>query len=231
MCKCNYIEKARNLAIQAHTGQVDKAGKDYYTAHVAVVAEGVKDDPTAMTVAYLHDIAEDTSVTIDDIRTEFPAEVADAVAVLTHKKGVPYAYYIWQVQQNPITTKVKLSDLRSNMDLNRLPGAPSDKDIRRTLKYSRSYEILSNPLMQTGINPYAFRTFLIDAGWEIVKENSNFVEFGGPSQDCGAIRIPLNLMDYDYFSRMNEAIMLVSWQLDSPLDALLEKINKMKPKR
>ena len=56
------------------------------------------------------------------------------------------------------------------MDLNRLPGAPSDKDIRRTLKYSRSYEILSNSLMQTGINPYAFRAFLIDAGWEIIKE-------------------------------------------------------------
>lgn len=231
MCESNYVEKARNLAIKAHAGQVDKAGKDYYTAHVAVVADGVKDDSVAMAVAYLHDVVEDTSVTIEDICTVFPPEVADAVAVLTHKRGVPYTYYIWRVQQNPIATKVKLSDLRSNMDLSRLPGAPSDKDVQRTLKYSRSYEILSNPLMQTGVNPYAFRAFLIDAGWEIVKENSNFVEFGGPSQDCGVIRIPLCLTDYDYVSRMDEAVMLVAWQLDSPMDAILEQIHKMKPKQ
>ena len=231
MCDCSYVAKAQELAVKAHAGQVDKAGKDYFTAHVAVVANGVKDDFVAMAVAYLHDVVEDTPVTIEDIRAEFPPEVTDAVDVLSHKKGVPYAYYIWQVQQNPIATKVKLSDLRSNMDLSRLPDVPSEKDVLRHMKYSRSYEILSNPLIQAGINPYAFRAFLVDVGWEIVKENSNFVEFCGPSQDCGVIRIPLNLMDYDYGSRMDEAVMLVSWQLDSPLDDLLEKINKMKPKR
>lgn len=231
MCECNYVEKARTLAISVHAGQVDKAGKDYFSAHIAIVAEDVKDDPVAMTVAYLHDVVEDTPITIDDIRAEFPPEVADAVAVLTHKKGVPYAYYIWQIQQNPIATKVKLSDLRSNMDLSRLPNVPSEKDVLRHMKYSRSYEMLSNPLEQTGINPYAFRAFLIESGWEVVKENSHFVEFNGPSSECGVIRIPLNLADYDYSSRMNEAVMLVSWQIDSPLDAILKQINKMKPKR
>lgn len=231
MCECSYVAKARDLAIKAHAGQVDKAGKDYYTAHVAVVADGVKDDPVAMAVAYLHDVVEDTSVTIEDIRAEFPPEVADAVDVLSHKKGVPYAYYIWQVQQNPIATKVKLSDLRSNMDLSRLPDVPSEKDVLRHMKYSRSYEMLSNPLMQTGINPYAFRAFLVDAGWEIVKEQSHFVEFCAPSNDCGVIRIPLSLANYDYSSRMGEAVMLVSWQLDSPLEDLPKQINEMRPKR
>ena len=231
MCECSYVAKARELAIKVHAGQVDKAGKDYFTAHVAVVAEGVKDDPVAMTVAYLHDVVEDTPITIDDIRAEFPSEVADAVAVLTHKKGVTYAYYIWQIQQNPIATKVKLSDLRSNMDLSRLPDPPSEKDVLRHMKYSRSYEMLSNPLSQTGMNPYAFRAFLVYAGWEIINENSHLVEFNGPSSECGVIRIPLNLADYDYSSRMNEAIMLVSWQIESPLDAILKQINKMKPQR
>lgn len=231
MSECSYVAKARDLAIKAHAGQVDKAGKDYFTAHVAVVAEGVKDDPVAMTVAYLHDIVEDTPVTIEDIRSEFSPEVADAVAVLTHKRGVPYAYYIWQTQQNPIATKVKLSDLRSNMDPNRLSDAPSDKDIRRTLKYSRSYAMLSNPLEQAGINPYAFRAFLIESDWEIVKENNHFVEFGGPSDEYGVIRIPLNLADYDYSSRMNEAVMQVSWQLGVTLDNLPKQISEKRPKR
>ena len=70
------VAKARAWAIKAHTGQKDKAGKDYFRAHVAVVAEGVKGDPVAETVAFLHDTVEDTSITIEDIRTGFPKEVA-----------------------------------------------------------------------------------------------------------------------------------------------------------
>lgn len=77
------VAKARAWAVKAHAGQKDKAGKDYFKAHVTVVAEGVKGDPIAEAVAFLHDTVEDTSVTIEDIRTGFPKEVADAVSALT----------------------------------------------------------------------------------------------------------------------------------------------------
>lgn len=115
------VAKARAWAVKAHAGQKDKAGKDYFKAHVTVVAEGVKGDPIAEAVAFLHDTVEDTSVTIEDIRTGFPKEVADAVSTLTHSKGISYAEYLWYIQQHSIAVKVKLSDLRSNMDLTRLP--------------------------------------------------------------------------------------------------------------
>ena len=82
------VDKAERLAIKAHAGQKDKAGKDYFEAHVAVVANGIIGDPIAKAVAFLHDTVEDTSVTIEDIRAEFPKEVADAVDVLTHRKGM-----------------------------------------------------------------------------------------------------------------------------------------------
>lgn len=82
------VAKARAWAVKAHAGQKDKAGKDYFKAHVTVVAEGVKGDPIAEAVAFLHDTVEDTSVTIEDIRTGFPKEVADAVSTLTHSKGI-----------------------------------------------------------------------------------------------------------------------------------------------
>lgn len=108
------VAKARAWAIKAHAGQKDKAGKDYFRAHVAAVAERVKGDPVAETVAFLHDTVEDTSITIEDIRTGFPKEVADAVSALTHSKGISYAEYLWHIQQNSIAAKVKLSDLRSN---------------------------------------------------------------------------------------------------------------------
>ena len=41
------VAKARAWAVKAHAGQKDKAGKDYFKAHVTVVAEGVKGDPIA----------------------------------------------------------------------------------------------------------------------------------------------------------------------------------------
>ena len=81
------VAKARAWAIKAHAGQKDKAGKDYFRAHVAAVAERVKGDPVAETVAFLHDTVEDTSITIEDIRTGFPKEVADAVDALTQSKN------------------------------------------------------------------------------------------------------------------------------------------------
>lgn len=54
------VAKARAWAVKAHAGQKDKAGKDYFKAHVTVVAEGVKGDPIAEAVAFLHDTVEDT---------------------------------------------------------------------------------------------------------------------------------------------------------------------------
>lgn len=164
------VAKARAWAVKAHAGQKDKAGKDYFKAHVTVVAEGVKGGPIAEAVAFLHDTVEDTSVTIEDIRTGFPKEVADAVSTLTHSKGISYAEYLWYIQQNSIAVKVKLSDLRSNMDLTRLPHTPTERDLERTRKYKRAYTILSSregivckrlkqtvcktaPLQFTGSNP------------------------------------------------------------------------------
>lgn len=132
------VDKAERLAIKAHAGQKDKAGKDYFEAHVAVVANGIIGDPIAKAVAFLHDTVEDTSVTIEDIRAEFPKEVADAVDVLTHRKGMSYAEYLWRIQQNRTAVKVKLSDLRSNMDTKRLPQPLTEKDISRTKKIQAS---------------------------------------------------------------------------------------------
>lgn len=102
----DYIEKAKTFAMMAHKGQTDKAGEDYFTAHVAVVADGVEPDPLVKAAAYLHDTVEDTGTTIDTIRAEFPQEVAEAVSVLTRGKDMTYSEYIWRVKQNDIAVKV-----------------------------------------------------------------------------------------------------------------------------
>lgn len=144
----DYIEKAKAFAMMAHKGQTDKAGKDYFTAHVAVVADGVEPDPLVKAAAYLHDTVEDTGTTIDTIRAEFPQEVAEAVSVLTRKKDMTYAEYIWRVKQNDIAVKVKRADLVSNMDLNRIPYPLTSKDLAREAKYLRAYKVLAPLDMQ-----------------------------------------------------------------------------------
>lgn len=136
------VAKARAWAVKAHAGQKDKAGKDYFKAHVTVVAEGVEPDPLVKAAAYLHDTVEDTGTTIDTIRAEFPQEVAEAVSVLTREKDMTYAEYIWRVKQNDIAVKVKRADLVSNMNLNRIPYPLTNKDLAREAKYLRAYKVL-----------------------------------------------------------------------------------------
>ena len=162
----DYIEKAKAFAMMAHKGQTDKAGEDYFTAHVAVVADGVEPDQLVKTAAYLHDTVEDTGTTIDTIRAEFPQEVAETVSVLTRKKDMTYAEYIWRVKQNDIAVKVKRADLVSNMDLNRIPYPLTSKDLAREAKYLRAYKMLDGRKTGSAVNPYALYDYLITCGWE-----------------------------------------------------------------
>ena len=162
----DYIEKAKAFAMMAHKGQTDKAGEDYFTAHVTVVADGVEPDPLVKTAAYLHDTVEDTGTTIDTIRAEFPQEVAEAVSVLTREKDMTYAEYIWRVKQNDIAVKVKRADLVSNMDLNRIPYPLTSKDLAREAKYLRAYKMLDGRKTVSAVNPYALYDYLVTCGWE-----------------------------------------------------------------
>lgn len=199
------VAKARAWAIKAHAGQKDKAGKDYFRAHVAVVAEGVKGDPIAETVAFLHDTVEDTSITIEDIRTGFPKEVADAVSALTHSKGISYAEYLWYIQQNSIAAKVKLSDLRSNMDLTRLPHAPTEKDAERTRKYKRAYTILSSANGVNAINPYALYDYLLARNWSVDRKSTRTPVLEAPG-GYAEIMVPFDLALADYEVKMADAL-------------------------
>lgn len=133
-------EIAKSIAIQAHEGQVDKAGKPYID-HPAVVAAGVSGDvPKA--VAWLHDVVEDTSMTFDDLQAAGIApEVIDHLRLLTHDKSVPYMEYIAAIKGDPVACEVKLADLRHNSDLSRL-NTIADKDRERLAKYQQAIEVL-----------------------------------------------------------------------------------------
>ena len=134
------LKKAEAFASEMHSGQFDRGGVPYIE-HPRFVASKV-DGELEKAVAWLHDVVEDTEATVQDVRALFGDEVADAVELLTHKKGVPYLEYVRGIKKNEIARKVKMADLQHNMDISRLPIV-GDDDWNRVAKYRKAYDILS----------------------------------------------------------------------------------------
>ncbi len=89
-------EKAREFAKKAHEGQYRKYKSEPYIEHpirVAGLVKSVTHTEEMVCAAYLHDVVEDTEVTIEDIKEEFGDKVADLVRDLTDvyvKKNYPH---------------------------------------------------------------------------------------------------------------------------------------------
>lgn len=140
------IRKALEIAINAHKGAVDRGGKDYIFHPITVALECKTDDEKI--VALLHDVVEDTPVTLDDLRKDFPEYIVEAVDAVTLRKpaekyGDGRLKYILRAKANPISRVVKIADLKHNSDLNRIPN-PSEEDYKRVEGYAREIEILQN---------------------------------------------------------------------------------------
>jgi len=141
----NRVEKALQMAIKAHTGQVDKAGQPYIN-HPVYLALQMR-DATEQATALLHDVLEDSNMfTFEDIETACGSDVADAVLCLTHKEHENYFDYIKRVKTNSVSTFVKIADLHHNMDLSRISN-PTEKDKQRVLKYEKAYAYLMGDIM------------------------------------------------------------------------------------
>lgn len=135
------LEMALALATYAHAGQKDKAGVDYIE-HPVAVAKGLSDEDCII-VALLHDVLEDTFVTAETIENLFGSYVRSAVEHVTHRDGEDYMDYVKRASKNIIARKVKIEDLRHNMDLSRLKTV-TEKDLARRKKYEEALEYLLN---------------------------------------------------------------------------------------
>ena len=136
-----YLDRAIELAKQHHEGQTDKAGKPYIN-HPLRVMNQVESEEEKI-VAVLHDIVEDTDISLDDLRSEgFSEEVVSAVECLTKQDGENYDSYIERISFNKLAVKIKLADLEDNRDLTRLPEV-TDKDLERLEEYGKALEKLT----------------------------------------------------------------------------------------
>ena len=135
------LERAIAIAATAHEGQVDKAGAPYVLHPLRMMLAVTT--PEARIAAVLHDVVEDTPVTLEQLRAEgFPAAVIEAVEALTKREGEDYEAFIRRVAPNPIAREVKLADLRDNSDLTRI-AEPTEKDRARIDKYRRAIAYLA----------------------------------------------------------------------------------------
>lgn len=133
--------KAMQTAYAAHHGQLDKGGIPYIF-HPCHLAEWMEDEVSCC-AALLHDVVEDTSVTLEDLMKEFPRSVTDVVALLTHREHVPYEAYIRSIRTNPIAVKIKLADIAHNSDQTRCPELPPEQRQRLQRKYAAAIAILT----------------------------------------------------------------------------------------
>ena len=134
------INKALRIAAKAHEGQVDKAGLPYIL-HPVIVASCMENEDETIT-AVLHDVVEDTDISIDYLRAEgFSEQILDALKLLTHDKEIPYMEYIERISQNRIAKNVKLSDLANNSAEGRL-DEQSEEDNKRNEKYLKAIKYL-----------------------------------------------------------------------------------------
>ena len=145
MEKIDYIQKAQKIATKAHKGQVDKSNKDYINHPKRVAERLLNESEDVQVVAWLHDVVEDTDVTIEELEKIFNKNVIDALRLLTHDKSVPYMEYVEKISYNEIAKKVKMSDLIDNMNLSRLDMKNiTNEDLDRVEKYLKAYRFLLN---------------------------------------------------------------------------------------
>ena len=105
----------------------------------------------AQIVAVLHDVVEDTAVTLDDLRQAgFPEAVLAAVRCVTHDKKEPYADYVVRCLADPVARQVKLADLEENSRLDRslVRAGTLERDFRRIHRYQLSYKFLIGKLTE-----------------------------------------------------------------------------------
>ena len=85
------IEKAYEIAKEAHKNQLRKSGEPYiiHPLHVAIVLADLEMDKETIVAGLLHDVVEDTIMTEEQIAAEFGVEVAQLVDGVTKLENIP----------------------------------------------------------------------------------------------------------------------------------------------
>ena len=136
------LERAIAIAVEAHRGQVDKAGVPYILHPLRVMLKLSTEEERI--VGVLHDVVEDTPWTFESLEREgFAPSVIDALRSVTRKDSESYEEFVLRASRDPIGRRVKLADLMDNSDPSRIEN-PTEADLQRMAKYARAIDLLSS---------------------------------------------------------------------------------------
>jgi (p)ppGpp synthase/HD superfamily hydrolase len=135
------LELAISIAVEAHRGQTDKAGQPYIL-HPLRLMLSMKTEDERIT-AVLHDVIEDTNVTLANLREQgLSDEVLKAIELLTRLPQDTYEAFIERLSINPLSRRVKMADLADNMNISRLSEV-TEKDLIRMQRYLAAWHKLA----------------------------------------------------------------------------------------
>ncbi|MFB6392698.1 HD domain-containing protein [Polymorphospora lycopeni] len=137
------VADADQLAARAHHGQVDKAGNPYIGHPRAVAAALAQYGDDAVMAGLLHDVVEDTDVTLDDLRAAgYPEVVVRAVDAVTRRPGETYMNLIRRAAADPLGRLVKLADNAHNSDPARLALLAPEQRTQLVERYAKARTLL-----------------------------------------------------------------------------------------
>lgn len=186
------IRKAYEMAVEAHKEQRRKSGEPYILHPIAVAqicSEEIGLGPTAIVCALLHDVVEDTEVTLEDIRKQFNNKVAQIVDGLT-KLDTAYNYASPQAENFKKVLSTLLDDVRVVLikmadrlhNMRTLGAMPRDKQLKIAAETSFIYAPLAHRL---GL--YKFKTEYLDLCMKIT-ERERYAEIAQKLNETKASR-------------------------------------------
>lgn len=147
------VEQTRAFAVEAHGSQL--YGTLPYVTHLDAVAAIVQPyGETAQVIAYLHDVAEDTAVTVAQIRSTFGDLVADCVSLLTDEPGAnrkerkakTYAKLAQVTGTTSLALVVKAADRLANVR-----ACVSDRKMDMWSMYQGEHPVFRQSAYRTGL--------------------------------------------------------------------------------
>jgi len=138
----NMLGLAIHIAADAFVGKMDAQGEPYILHCLEVMNNVSKRNRIP---AVLHDVPEDTTLTIHQLREYgFDTDDLRVIDLLTHRKDEDYLnVYIKKIAMCPRATEIKLADLKHNLDPSRIKGALSKAHFDRIQKYHTAFQYLS----------------------------------------------------------------------------------------
>lgn len=135
-----YVIAAREFARRAHTGQRDKADREYFEGHLVPIASAAQVfGPNVVAAAWLHDVLEDTAATAEDLaRAGIPTHVIAGVESVTRRSGETYSELIQRACADSVGRFVKLVDNAWNITAN--PNLVQVDPARAASLLKRRYE-------------------------------------------------------------------------------------------